>query len=302
MLPAGRTFIETLSSTRLSIFLFGLLAAASLPGTLLESQREYYSHPLFTALLVAFALHLTFCTVNRWQSLSRSTVVVHLGVLLTMAGGVISGTGYIATINIYEGESSKTVYRWDLKQDTPFSHEIRVKKINRQFHPTPLKIGIMKGDQKHDLKIVKTGETFPLDGFSVRADTFDPEQAVVNITVLNGGQVIGTADTAGNSTLPADFPFVFKLVAFQNVAIKRFWVDLEFLENGQVVKSGSTEINAPLNWNGLDFFNTRISHDQEDRPYAGIQIVNDPGKYIVYSGMFILSVGTIAAWYRRFKR
>ena len=124
----------------------------------------------------------------------------------------------------------------------------------------------------------------------------------MNVTVMKGGQVIGTSDTAGASTLPPDFPFSFKLVAFQNVAIKRFWVDLEFLENGQVVKNGSTEINAPLKWNGLDFFNTQISLDQENRPYAGIQIVDDPGKYVVYTGMFILSVGTIAAWYRRLKR
>jgi cytochrome c biogenesis protein ResB len=302
MLPASRTFIEWLSSTRLSIVLFGLLAAAAIPGTLLTSQREYYSHPLFIALLVAFALHLALCTVKRWQSLSRSTLVVHLGVLITLAGGVMTGTGYVATINIYEGESSKTVYRWDLKKDTPFSHEIRVRKINRLFYPVPLQIGIMKGEQKHDLKTVKTGEVFQLDGFSVKVDNFDPWKEVVSVTVLKGSQVVGTADTTGTSTLPPDFPFSFKLVAFQDAVIKRFWVDIEFLENGHVVKSGITEINAPFNWNGLDFFNTQISLDQEKRPYAGIQIVKDPGKYVVYSGMFILSVGTIAAWYRRFKR
>lgn len=302
MSPAWKTFIEWLSSTRLSIVLFGLLAAAAIPGTLLQSQREYYSHPFFVILLLAFALHLTLCTVKRWQTLSRSTLVVHLGVLLTMAGAVMTGTGYVATINIYEGESSKTVYRWDLAKDAPFSHEIRVRKINKLFHPAPLQIGIMKGEQKHDLKTLKTGETFQLDGFSVTADSFDPWKEVVSVTVSKDGQRLGSADTAGGSTLPPDFPFSFKLVAFQDAVIKRFWVDLDFLKNGHVVKSGITEINAPLHWNGLDFFNTQISLDQDKRPYAGIQIVRDPGKYVVYSGMFILSVGTIAAWYRRFKR
>jgi len=91
-------------------------------------------------------------------------------------------------------------------------------------------------------------------------------------------------------------------VAFKNTVIKRFWVDLDFLENGHIVKSGTTEINAPLHWNGLDFFNTLISLDQDKRPYAGIQIVKDPGKYVVYTGMIILSIGTILAWYRRLKR
>lgn len=302
MLPAGRTVIEWLSSTRLSIILFGLLVVAAIPGTLLKSQREYYSHPLFFLLLLAFALHLAICTVKRWKSLSRSTLLVHLGVLITLAGAVMTGRGYVATINIYEGESSKTVYRWDLKRDAPFSHEIRVKKINKTFHPVPLQIGVMKGDQKHALKTLRTGETFQLDGFSVKADSFDPWKELVSLTVLKNGQIVGTADTSGASTLPADFPFSFKLVAFQDAVIKRFWIDLEFLENGHVVKSGVTEINTPLTWNGLDFFNTKISLDQDKRPYAGIQIVRDPGKYIVYAGMFILSIGAIAAWYRRFRR
>jgi hypothetical protein len=302
MLPAGRTFIEWLSSTRLSIILFGLLAAAALPGTLLESQREYYSHPVFSALLAAFALHLAICTVQRWKSLARSTLVVHLGVLITMTGGVLTGTGYVATINIHEGGSSKTVYRWDMEREAPFSHEIRVRKINKVFQPVPLQIGVMKGDQKHALNTVKTGEMFLLEGFTVRVDNFDPWVELVSVSVLKGGQVIGTADTDGASTLPESFPFTFKLVKFKDTVIKRFWVDLDFLENGHIVKSGITEVNAPLHWNGLDFFNTLISLDEDKRPYAGIQIVKDPGKYVVYAGMFILSVGTIAAGYRRFKR
>jgi len=302
MLPAGRTFIEWLSSTRLTIILFGLLAAAAIPGTLLQSQREYYSHPVFVVLLSAFALHLALCTATRWRSLSGSTLVVHLGVLLTMAGAVITGTGYVATINIHEGGSSNTVYRWDLEKDAPFSHEIRVRKINRVFQPVPLQIGVMKGGEKHALKTVKTGETFQLDGFTVRVDYFDPWFELVSLSVLKDGQVLGTADTAGMSTLPADFPFSFKLVAFKNTVIKKFWVDLDFLENGHIVKSGTTEINAPLHWNGVDFFNTLISLDENKRPYAGIQIVRDPGKYVVYTGMFILSIGTILAWYRRLKR
>lgn len=302
MLPSIGTIIEWLSSTRLSIMLFGLLAVAAIPGTLLKSQRDYYSHPAFVILLLAFALHLALCTVKRWKSLSLSTLAVHLGILITLAGAVMTGRGYVATVNIYEGESTNRVYRWDLKENAPFSHEIRVRKINTEFYPVPLQIGVMKGDQKHLLKAVKTGEIFQLDGYSVKADRFDPWRENVSIVVMKGAQAVGTTDTYGVSTLPPEFPYTFKLVAFQDAVIKRFWIDLELLENGHVIKSGVTEINAPLNWNGLDFFNTEISLDQDKRPYAGIQVVHDPGKYIVYGGMLILSIGTIAAWYRRFRR
>jgi len=302
MLPEGNKVIQWLSSTQLSLILFGLLAAAAIPGTLLKSQREYYNHPVFQVLIFAFALHLAICTARRWKTLSRTTLIVHAGVLITLAGAFLTGRGYVATINIYEGESSNSVYRWDLKQDTLFSKEIRVKKINTEFHPVPLQIGIMKGTEKFDLKTVKTGETFVLDGYSVKAEKFDPMREAVTVTVLKDSRVIGSADTLGVSSLPAGFPFSFKLVAFQDAVIKRFGVDLELLENGHVVASGTTEINHPFNWNGLDFFNTEISLDQDKRPFAGIQIVHDPGKYVVYSGMFILAAGTIAAWYRRFRR
>ena len=304
MLPEGNKFIQWLSSTQLSLILFGLLAAAAIPGTLLKSQRDYYNHPVFQVLLFAFALHLAICTVKRWKSLSRTTLIVHAGVLITLAGAFWTGRGYVATINIYEGDSSNSVYRWDLQQDAPFGYEIRVKKIITEFHPVPLQIGVMKGDQKYVPKPfeVKTGETFPLDGYSVKAERFDPMREAVTITVMKGTSPIGSADTLGISSLPADFPFSFKLVAFQDAVIKRFGVDLELLENGHVVTSGLTEINHPFNWNGMDFFNTEISLDQNKRPFAGIQIVRDPGKYVVYSGMFILAAGTIAAWYRRFRR
>jgi hypothetical protein len=302
MLPEGNKVIQWLSSTQLSLILFGLLAAAAIPGTLLKSQREYYNHPVFLILLFAFALHLSLCTAKRWKSLSRTTLIVHAGVLVTLAGAFLTGRGYVATINIYEGESSNSVYRWDLKQDTLFSKEIRVKKINTEFHPVPLQIGVMKGEEKYKLLTVKTGEIFPLDGYSIKAEKFDPWREAVTITVMKGASLIGSADTLGLSSLPAEFPFSFKLVAFQDAVIKRFWVDLDLLENGHVVTSGITEINHPFNWNGLDFFNTEISLDPARRPYAGIQIVNDPGKYVVYSGMFILAAGTIAAWYRRFRR
>jgi len=300
MLPAGNKIIKWLSSTELSIILFGLLAAAALPGTLLKVQQDYYHHPLFTLLLTAFGIHLLLCTIKRWNSLAFSTLVVHTGVLIVLAGGVLTSTGYVATINIYEGESSKTVYRWDLKKDAPFATEIRVAKINTEFHPVPLQIGVMKGEEKHSLQTSKTGETFTLDDYRIKLDRFDPWKEVVFFSVSRGNEIIGTADTSGASTLPGGFPYSFKLVAFKDAVIKRFWVDIELLENGRKLMSGVTEVNSPFNWNGIDIFNTQISLDEAKRPYAGLQLVRDPGKYVVYAGMFILSLGTIAAWYRRF--
>lgn len=300
MLPAGKKVIQWLSSTELTLILFGLLAAAALPGTLLKNQLGYYHHPFFILLLSAFGLHLAICTVRRRHSLAATTLVVHAGVLIVLAGGILTATGYVATINIYEGETSRNVYRWDLRKDVPFAKEIRVARIHTEFHPVPLKIGVMKGAEKHSLQIIKSGERFRLDDYTVSVDSFDPWKEIAYLSVTRGAARIGTADTSGAASMQNGFPYSFKLVAFQDATIKRFWVDLELLENGRSVVAGTTEVNKPFNWNGIDFFNTQISLDREKRPYAGLQIVRDPGKYVVYAGMTILSLGAIAAWYRRF--
>jgi hypothetical protein len=302
MLTAADKTAEWLASTRLSIILFGLLAAAAIPGTLLENRHAYYSHPLFVILLTAFTLHLAYCTARRWRALALSTLAVHLGVLLTMAGALLTGRGYTATVNIYEGADTDRVYRWDLQQDSRFDYRIRIRKINSEYHPAPLQIGVLKSDRKFALKTLKTGDSFSLDGYSVRIEKFDPWKEAAYLSVTRGGKVIGTADTLGAADLPSDFPFAFRLVAFKKAVLKRLWVDLELLQNGQTVASGSTETNHPFSWQGIEFFNTAVGRDDDRRPYAGIQIVNDPGKYTVYAGMFILCVGTIAAWYRRFTR
>jgi hypothetical protein len=302
-LPDGKTVVDWLASTRLSLYLFGLLALTAIPGTLAATENwSYYRHPLYQLLLAAFGLHLLFCTLKRYRSLAPSTLMVHAGVLVTLAGAILTATGYVATVNIYEGESTDVVYRWDQHRDVPFGATLKIVKIHRQFYPVPLKIGVLKGEEKHRLVTSSSGEQFDLEGYTVRIEPFDPWEEVVRLTVMKGGTVIGTTDTSDEPPpLPAGLPYRFKLVAFQDAAIKRYWVDLQLLQQGKVVASGVTEVNSPYSWQGLDFFSTSISLDPERRPYAGIQVVRDPGTYVVYTGMFILSLGTIWAWYRRFR-
>jgi hypothetical protein len=298
----GTKIIRGLTSTELSLVLFGLLCAAAIPGTVLQNRATYYHHPLFLALLVSFGVHLTACTVRRWRGLARSTLIVHLGVLVILAGAVMTASGYVATINIHEGATVDTVYRWDLERDTPLGLDITISRINREYYPIPLKIGILKGEEKKDLIVCKTGETFPLEGFTVHVDSYDPWDGTLRLTLLEKGVRLGTVDSTGASTLPAGFPYSFQLVAFQDPAIKRFWTELQLSRDGQVVARGTTELNKPFTWNGLYFFNPQIAKDEEGVPYAGIQIVRDPGQVVVFGGMIVLSVGALAAWHRRYRR
>ena len=298
----GKKLVRGLTSTELSLVLFGLLSIVAIPGTVVKNQAAYFHHPLFLVLLGSFAVHLTACTVKRWRGLARSTLVVHLGVLVTLAGALLTATGYVATVNVHEGATIDTAFRWDRERDMPLGVSLTINRINREYYPIPLKVGILKGDEKKNLVVCKTGESFPLDDCTVHVDSFDPWDGSLVLSVRRRETLLGTVDSEGDSTLPADFPYSFQLVAFQDPAIKRFWIDLQLSRDGQTIARGTTELNKPFHWNGLNFFNTQIALDEEGAPYAGLQIVRDPGQPVVFVGMFVLSVGALAAWYRRMRK
>jgi hypothetical protein len=174
---------------------------------------------------------------------------------------------------------------------------MKVATINTDFYPVPVKVGVLRGEEKIGLHTMKTGESFTLDRYQVRADRFNPVGNTVKLTVIENGREIGSVDTEGaGSTLPEGFPFSFRLVAFMNPVLKRMWVDLLLSRDNNLLVKGVSEINSPLQWNGISFFNTQISTDKDGRRYAGIQIVKDPGRAVAFAGLAITSLGTILAF------
>lgn len=291
--------IKGLSSTELAIALFGALTLVAIPGTFTES-RAIYSSPFFVSLLTLMALNLVCCSMKRWHSLAGSTLVLHGGVLVTLLGCVITSFGYVSTVNIYEGTFADEAFRWDLKRDVPFDMQLWVKKINRQYYPVPVRVGVLRGSERYALFTLATGESFELPGYRVLVSDFEPESLRLLLVVQKGDRMVGTADTSGNSTLPADFPYAFKLVSYKNPQLKRMWVDLQLSRDDQPPVSGTSEINAPFSWQGLYFYHTQTGTDGNGRSFAGIQIVKDPGRPVVFCGFAIMCLGAVLAFWRRF--
>lgn len=288
-----------LSSTELAVVLFLAVALLAIPGTFTEN-RTFYAHPVFLCLLGALALNLTLCTVRRFRSLSVPVLILHLGVLVVCGGVIARASGYVATVNVYVGTMVDSVYRWDLDRDVPLGAELTIKRINREFYPIPVKVGVLRGETKDSLQTLKTGDSFMLGPYSVRADSLEFPAEVLKLSVFQQGRMIGTCDTAGASSLPADFPYGFKLVAFQNPVLKRLWVDLALVRDSSTVAAGSSEVNAPFVWEGLYFYNTQVDMDPVGTPFAGIQVVRDPGRPCVFAGFAIMGLGAILSFARRF--
>ena len=73
------------------------------------------------------------------------------------------------------------------------------------------------------------------------------------------------------------------------------WVELELLDKGAVVVSGTSEVNGPLKWQGMRIYLTQVAADRFGNRYAGLQISRDPGQPYVYAGFGILCLGLLLA-------
>lgn len=294
-----KKIVKFLSSTELAVGLFLIIALVSIPGTITEN-RTFYSSPLFIFLLGLFGLNLLLCTKRRYKTISKSVVVLHGGVIITLLGFIVASFGFVSTVNLYEGTSVSHVYRWDKKMDVPLGVDMAVKKINWDFFPMPVKIGVMKGLNKEKLFELKTGESFDFNGYRISVGTVEISSENLKISVYDKGTLLGTFNTlSGLSDLPANFPYSFKLVAFKTPKLKRQWVDLILKNPSGVIAEGTAEVNGPFVWKGLYFFNTQVERDPDGIPYAGIQIVRDPGRWLVFSGMVIVAIGAFMATFRR---
>jgi hypothetical protein len=287
-----------LTSTRFALAMFGILSLMSLLGTL-PGLEAVYRQPAFRAMVGLLGFCTMACTLRKWRVVRWPVIVIHSGVIVTLIGGMVSWLGYVATVNAYEGDKVEKFFRWDIEKDVPLGFTMTINRINTDFYPVPIKVGVMKGEEKKELFLLKTGESFEFDGYKINADRLEPVSEKLLMTVFRKGEVIGTADTDGVSKLPPDFPYSFKLVAYQNPNLKRMWVDLGLVGKDQAFLQGTSEINSPLHWNGLSIYHTKTSYDPSGKKFAGIQIVKDPGRPLVFAGMIITSLGGMFAFARR---
>jgi hypothetical protein len=287
-----------LASKELALTLFLFLCVSLVPRTFTKTTEIHLSvwHGILFGLM---GLNLVLCTVRRIKALSVPVIVMHLGALLILLGAAISSSGYVATANIYEGSMVDTVYRWDVKKDLPLGVDLTVKKIHVDYYPVSVRVGVLRGEEKVGLFELKTGESFTLDRYTVRPDSLEFPSGELKLTIFQGGNNIGSTDTGGVHKLSSDFPYDFRLVAYKTPSYKRVVVDLRLSKGTQVLTEGTTEINRPLTWGKLNFYNTAIEVDNYGMPFAGIQITNDPGKPYVYVGFLVIGIGSLMYFLRR---
>ena len=288
-----KTALNLFSATEVTLGLFALLVCVLVPTTFFAAPASSLFIPA-KIILALIGLNLAVCTLSRLKSLRAATLLIHLGSVVILAGALIDTLGFVSTVNIYEGTSTDTVFRWDIKKDVALGFDLRVTGINSEFYPIGVKVGVLKDGKKVDLFVTREGDSFVVEGHRVRVAALDLPARDLQLAVQSQDDgSITTISTSGRHELPPGFPLDFKLVAFQDPQVKRIWVDLELRKKGELVAAGTAEVNHPLNWQGRQFFLTKVTTDAFDRSYAGIQISKAPGIPYVYSGFVILCLGLL---------
>lgn len=288
-------WLSRLSSKSLTLSLVSGLLLVLIPATISRS-------PLFVAcgrgLLGMLAVNLLLCTVRHWRYLPLSVITIHAGVLTILGGSVLSHAGFVATINIHEGGSSSTAFRWDREREMPLGFTLKVNKVHQQYYPVGVKVGVLMDGKAERLYQLRTGEAFSLSGDHVEVLELDPVTPALLVAVTDS-KGIRTLRSVTKETDPTQPGLSFQLVAFQTPSSKRSWVDIDLLpEHGPPV-SGAAEVNRPLCWQGHRLFHTATGVDADGRRFVGIQIVKDPGTPLVYGGFVLLFLGNVLLLVKR---
>jgi len=132
---------------------------------------------------------------------------------------------------------------------------------------------------------------------------FETSDPALKLEVKSGSET-SEKILKGDGEVPIFFRDNSIVLAFQQKPeeVKDYMSTLEIIEEGNVVKSQIVEVNKPLVYDGYYFYQSNYNPDDPD--YSGIQVVKDPGIFIVYFGFIVLISGLIYIFYLKpiFKR
>lgn len=77
----------------------------------------------------------------------------------------------------------------------------------------------------------------------------------------------------------------------QSKRIRSFKSALQLLENGNVVREKTIEVNSPLSYRGYTLYQS--GYNPEDLTQSTLQVARDPGVPVVYTGFLCMIAGTI---------
>lgn len=267
------------SSVKLALFTFFILAVTSIIGTIIPQGKEMqfyvdafgpgtaklfqllnvpdmYNSWWFVSLLVLFSINLIVCTIDRFPNIWRLVTMDNLAMDINRVLKMPKRQPFFTEMPVAEAvtavEKSVAGSAWEFAKAEVDGGVLLA------AHKGPwTRLGVIAVHISILLIFAGAiiGSIFGFKG---------------SVMIREGGSAsqIYLYD-ANNTPLPLDFVLRcdrFELEIYDSGAPKEFTSDLVVVENGQEVMSKSIEVNSPLNYRGLTFYQS--SYQAVDNAYA----------------------------------
>lgn len=314
------------SSIKLAIWLLALIGGLSLVGTFIPQDQAHlvYARAPFILLVILFSINLTVCLLNR-LSLNRrmlGSTLTHASILIILLGALIGALfGQKGLVKIGEAETiSSFISKGGRHIDLGFS--IRLDKFIYTEHIDPKeKLLVYALDQAEEKLIAEIPTEIDIEsdiadtGYKIKVLRYIPDFAIDTVTKVassrsarpnNPAIEVRTRDRAGKEStfwVFARFPDIHQKMG-SNYKFVYHWVGrrpkdfiskVTILKGDKEVMSKDIRVNEPLRFGGYTFFQS--TYDAEGLAWSGLEVVRDPGVWVVYLGFILLIVGLIIIFY-----
>lgn len=216
--------------------------------------------------------------------------LAHLGPLAVLLGGLWGSLdGFVGTKNVYVGGSTETVYVWSEESDRRLPFTLAVEDFRLLNYPLEIEVRATAGEERAVLR-TRVGRMTRVPGtpYGVRIDRFDPAEGDAPYWVETPGGRVGPFLRENMASAPVRLEFL----AYRDPEVRRAEAIVALLgSDAKALARQRVAINEPLVFGGLRIFLTAWGKDAQNRPYAGFQVVRDPGQTLTWFGSAILCAG-----------
>jgi len=310
---------EALASLEAFLALSAILAGTLAVGAFREEVS--YAHPVFAGLVSLWALNLAACTIRKGSRLPRAVLLVHLAVLLVVAGGATTGlAGKRGRMSLRAGEpATATVLDREGNPafDLPFA--VRLDDFRVEYDRDPvhrLSLRHPKEDWHRTLEVLP-GSVHPVPGtrWSLAVGRFIPDLVVgakgiekrsdeprnpaLQVAFLEEGEPRGGAwlfarfPGLHQEELPLEAEYVYEPAPVGQYVSRVTLLDASAKE----VRAGEVKVNHPLRHGGFTLY--QAAYDPRDGKASVLEAARDPGVPVVYAGFILLMIGLTLHLFRR---
>ncbi len=333
---ALRKLGESIASVRLTVVLLFILIPVAISGSLIPQGREYAEYAerfgfKWTGLL--YQLHLTSVFLSPWflilimllganilsclamslikQKRTFGFILVHLSLILLIAGGLVSATMRVkGELILNEGQTASSFTTNG--KTVPLGFDLRLKDFVLEHYENGLEklaIAMPGGKNPFEFRFRKnvwtaipgTDSQFQVERFvpDFRFDmasrtAFSASEEPHNPAILVH---MKTKDEDYTEWVFANFsdfhmtkerPIGLKYIWAQDVP-KAFISHVEILEKGILVREQAIRVNHPLRYKGFSFY--QATYDSIEEKWSGMAVVRDPGTVLIFASIVMIMLG-----------